>query len=71
MSLVNNTTLHVTTGLFGDSEDTFVEEVSIKVIEHGGTAYVEVAGSGVMLSHNTLGQLTLMVELHQRRINTK
>lgn len=70
MSLINNTTLHITTGLYPNSGDTEVEELQIKLIEHDGVAYVEVAGTGFYLSHSTLQQLTLMVEVHQRRINT-
>lgn len=70
MSLTNNTTLHFTTDFIENSDDTTIEELDISLIEHGGIAYVEVNKSGVFLSEDTLEHLQLMLELHQRRINT-
>lgn len=70
MSLTNNTTLHFTTGFFQSSDDTTTDELDVCLIEHGGIAYVEVNKSGVFLSEDTLEHLQLMLELHQRRINT-
>lgn len=73
MSLVNNTFLHMTTGLLSDpinAPDTTVEEIPVKVIEHDFVAYVEVNQSGIYLTKHTLEHLMLMLELHQRRIDT-
>ncbi len=70
MSLINNTTLHFTTGFFQSSDDTTTDELDVGLIEHGSIAYVEVNKSGVFLSEDTLEHLQLMLELHQRRINT-
>ncbi len=70
MSLVNKTSMYLTTTLYSNTDDTETTETQVNVIEHSGVAYVEVDASGVYLSHSTLAQLTLMVELHQRRIDT-
>lgn len=70
MSLVNKTSMYLTTALYVGTDDTETRETQVNVIEHSGMAYVEVDASGVYLSQSTLAQLTLMVELHQRRIDT-
>jgi hypothetical protein len=70
MSLINKTSLHMATGFIEDTSETHLNEVPVVVNEFGGTAYVEIDKSGIYLSHSTLQQLLLMVELHQRRINT-
>lgn len=70
MSLVNKTSMHLTTALYSGTDYTEISETKVNVIEHGGMAYVEIGSSGIYLPHSTLAQLTLMVELHQRRIDT-
>lgn len=71
MSLMNNTTLHFTTGFIKESDDTFVDELDVCLIEHGGHAYAQINGYPIYLCEDTLGYLTDMLELHQRRIDTK
>lgn len=58
------------TGFIEDNSDTHLKEVPVVLHECGGGAYVEIDNSCIYLSHSTLQQLLLMVELHQRRINT-
>jgi hypothetical protein len=69
MSLINKTSLHITTGFIEGNGDTHLKEVEVVLHECGGGAYVEIDNSCVYLSHSTLQQLILMVELHQLRIN--